>query len=229
MINQILVVDDEKGIANAIAYALRREGYEVDTAYNGNIALEKAGQLSSFIMILDIMMPEKDGYIVCRELRKMQSKQIGIILLTAKNDIVDKVLGLELGADDYVTKPFDIRELLARVNSLARRLSDRDMKSSDILQVGSLTIAKSQRNAIIDGDQLTLTPKEFDLLVLLFSNQERVFSREELLELIWGDDYYGGTRTVDIHIQRLRKKLGMGGQHMLKTVYKIGYKASVRE
>lgn len=227
MIEHILVVDDEKSIADGIAYALRREGYQVDVAFNGKDALEKANRLSSFIMILDVMMPEKDGFMVCRELALDRSKRMGIILLTAKDDIVDKVLGLELGADDYMTKPFDIRELLARVKSLARRLANK--YKDDWIYAGPLSISISQREVKLNGKILSLTPKEFDLLALLFSHKERVFEREELLSLVWGDEYYGGTRTVDIHIQRLRKKLGSTCQKMLKTVYKIGYKASESE
>ncbi len=224
MDKRVLVVDDEPGIVSAIAYALRREGYEVDTAADGEEALAKVGSFHPQVLVLDVMMPKLNGYDVCRKLEDRDD--IGIILLTVKNDIVDKIVGLELGADDYMTKPFEIRELLARVKALLRRLekSAGEVKGGAIVY-GGLSVYPDRRTAEIGGQALELTPKEFDLLLLLLSHPQRVYMREELLEQVWEMDYAGGTRTVDIHIQRLRKKLGEPYQQLLQTVYGIGYKA----
>ncbi|GGF66021.1 DNA-binding response regulator [Paenibacillus albidus] len=224
MNKKVLVVDDEPGIVSAIAYALRREGYEVETAGDGEEALRKAQSFQPGVMVLDVMMPRMSGYDVCRKLEDRDD--IGIILLTVKNDIVDKIVGLELGADDYMTKPFEIRELLARVKALLRRLEKRTGEiKSESLRYGALQVHADRRTVQIAGELLELTPKEFDLLLLLLSHPQRVYMREELLEQVWEMDYAGGTRTVDIHIQRLRKKLGEPYQNMLQTVYGVGYKA----
>lgn len=224
MYEKILVVDDETRITDTITYALRREGFSVETAYDGAEALKKVETFRPLILILDIMMPKFNGYEV---LRKMQNTtKIGVIMLTAKSDIVDKVLGLELGADDFIIKPFDMRELTARVKSLVRRLEK--VASSDIkeeLILGKLKITVSERKALLEGTALNLTPKEFDLLALLASHTERVYTREELLDLVWGMEYIGGTRTVDIHMRRLRQKLGESYENMLQTVHGVGYRA----
>ncbi|MGN7456323.1 response regulator transcription factor [Paenibacillus pasadenensis] len=224
MQTRVLVVDDEKSIASAVAYALGREGYEVQTAQDGEEALAKVESFRPRVVVLDVMMPKLNGYEVCRRLDGRED--IGIILLTVKNDIVDKVVGLELGADDYMTKPFEIRELLARVKALARRLERIPEAAQEAAAEGGLRVLPERRAAYADGRQLDLTPKEFDLLAALLHHPERVYTREELLDLVWGMDYAGGTRTVDIHIQRLRKKLGEPWQAALQTVYGIGYKAS---
>ena len=224
MEGRILVVDDEKNIADLIAYAFTREGYSVDTAYNGEEALNKIKSINPHILIIDVMMPKMNGFEVCRKLDNKEN--LGIVMLTAKNDIVDKVLGLELGADDYITKPFDIREVIARVKSLLRRLNKNANESEDKhIQIKDLKVLLKQRKVIITEKELELTPKEFDLLVLLLSNLDRVYTRDELLDLIWGMEYIGGTRTVDIHIQRLRKKMGKPYENILQTVYRVGYKA----
>lgn len=224
MEERILVVDDEKGIVDAISYAFRREGYIVDTAYNGQEALDKLPIFCPNVMILDVMMPKISGFEVCKRL--VNRNDLGIILLTAKDDIVDKVLGLELGADDYITKPFDIRELVARVKSILRRLEKGcDKQQLQKIKIRDLIIIAKQRKVVLAGEVIDMTPKEFDLLLLLFSNPERVFAREELLELVWEMEYAGGTRTVDIHVQRLRSKLGENYQELIQTVYGIGYKA----
>ncbi|WP_420819424.1 response regulator transcription factor [Paenibacillus thalictri] len=207
MDKKVLVVDDERSISSAVVYALGREGFQVETAANGEEALIAAERFRPHVLVLDVMMPGLSGYDVCRKLE--HRKGLGILLLTAKNDIVDKVLGLELGADDYMTKPFDIRELVARVRALARRIEKSpDTGTADSLVLGALTIQPSSRQAAVHGERLLLTPKEFDLLYLLVSHPERVYTREELLELVWGINYAGGTRTVDIHMQRIRKKSG---------------------
>jgi DNA-binding response OmpR family regulator len=227
--SKILVVDDESSISTAIAYALRREGYEVDTAADGEEALKKVALFQPEVMVLDVMMPHLNGYEVCRRLEG--KNRPGIILLTVKDDIVDKVLGLELGADDYMTKPFDMRELLARVKALVRRGGQVRVqevpKDQDVIELSALTAELYSRTISLEGNTLDLTPKEFDLLVLLMRNPERVYSREMLLEQVWSIDFAGGTRTVDIHIQRLRKKLG-DFHGLIATVYGIGYKSTVK-
>ncbi|SCY85117.1 DNA-binding response regulator, OmpR family, contains REC and winged-helix (wHTH) domain [Paenibacillus polysaccharolyticus] len=232
MNSKVLVVDDESSIVSAIAYALRREGYEVETANDGEEALEKVALFHPQVMILDVMMPKLDGYGVCRRLEDRED--IGIILLTVKNELVDKIVGLEMGADDYMTKPFEIRELLARVKALMRRVEKsstppQDDSKSQAIVNGTLRIHVAHRTVTVGEEKLDLTPKEFDLLTILMSNPERVYTRDDLLDRVWGMEYAGGTRTVDIHIQRLRKKIGDTDQQMLQTVYGIGYKATAPE
>lgn len=225
---KVLVVDDEASIASAVAYALRREGYTVETAGDGQEALDRVETFKPDVMVLDVMMPRLSGYDVCRKLEDRQQRP-AILLLTVKNDIVDKLLGLELGADDYMTKPFDMREIIARVKALSRRrVSDsvgHPSQDQVLIRLAGLTIELFSRTVRVKGQQLDLTPKEFDLLVLLARNPERVYSREALLEQVWDMDFVGGTRTVDIHVQRLRKKLGEM-QGVIQTVYGIGYKST---
>ncbi|WP_314591039.1 response regulator transcription factor [Paenibacillus terrigena] len=223
---KILVVDDESSIRAAVAYALRREGYEVEMAVDGQEALDKVETFRPTVMVLDVMMPHVNGYDVCRKLDGRPRP--AILLLTVKDDIVDKVLGLELGADDYMTKPFDMRELLARIKALSRRggyVEQMQQEQQDVLRLGELSAELFSRAVSIQGELLDLTPKEFDLLVLLMRNPERVYSREVLLEKVWDMDFAGGTRTVDIHVQRLRKKLG-SNHGLIQTVYGIGYKST---
>jgi two-component system, OmpR family, alkaline phosphatase synthesis response regulator PhoP len=225
MNERILIADDEPGIANPISYAFRREGFEVETVYDGEAALEKALSFRPHVMVLDVMMPKLTGYEVCRKL--VDRSSMGIILLTVKNDIVDKIVGLELGADDYMTKPFDLRELIARVKALIRRLDKKESTAdTDTLIVGRITVRVPLRTVQLHETTVDLTPKEFDLLTLLLSHPERVYTRDELLDAVWGFNHAAGTRTVDIHIQRLRKKLGEPGQRYLQTVFGIGYKAA---
>ncbi|GIQ64230.1 response regulator transcription factor [Paenibacillus cisolokensis] len=220
---RILVVDDEASIAGAISYGFRREGYRVDTAFDGEEALAKAASFRPHLLVLDVMMPKLNGFDVCRRLENRE--ETGIIFLTVKNDIVDKVLGLELGADDYMTKPFDIRELIARAKALLRRLESQGReKETKAVEIGELSLSADNRTVKLNGKSLELTPKEFDLLALLLTRPNRVYTREDLLDLVWGMEYVGGARTVDIHIQRLRKKLGEPYQALLQTVYGIGYK-----
>ena len=224
MEEKILVVDDEKSIADAIAYAFKRGGYSIEIAHDGEEALKKIQTFKPHVVILDVMMPKMNGYEVCKKLGDRDD--LGIVMLTAKNDIVDKVLGLELGADDYIVKPFDIREILARTKSLIRRLNKNVNESEDEeIKIKDLRVILKQRKVLIKGEELELTPKEFDLLALLLSNLNRVYTREELLDLIWGMEYFGGTRTVDIHVQRLRKKLQEPYQDIIQTVYRVGYKS----
>ncbi|WML32733.1 response regulator transcription factor [Clostridium sp. OS1-26] len=224
MDKKILVVDDERSIADVIAYDFRREGYTVEVAYDGEEALKKINTFQPNVIILDVMMPKMNGFEVCKQL--YNKGELGIILLTAKNDIVDKVLGLQLGADDYITKPFDIRELGARVNSLFRRLQKNSSEhQTQKLEIKELKMILEHRKVFLHDQLLDLTPKEFDLLALLISHTERVYSRDELLDLVWGMEYIGGTRTVDIHIRRLRQKLGTPYETIIQTVHGVGYKA----
>ncbi len=224
MQEKILVVDDEKGIVDAISYAFRREGFIVETAFDGQEALDKLSAFHPDVMILDVMMPKMSGFDVCKKLGGKNDP--GIVLLTAKSDITDKIVGLELGADDYVTKPFDMRELISRVKSVLRRLQKNSVRQQvQSIKIRELEVIAQQRRVLLRGDELEMTPKEFDLLHLLLSTPERVYERDELLNLVWGVDYAGGTRTVDIHVQRLRSKLGEPYQDLIQTVYGIGYKA----
>jgi DNA-binding response OmpR family regulator len=220
---KILVADDEKSMTEILSYALQREGFFVKVAHDGEEAYEQIIHDQPNIAILDVMMPKMSGYDICKKIGSQ--KNLGIILLTAKNDIVDKVVGMELGADDYITKPFDIREVLVRVKSLLRRLPRHQSNSTETHSVSDLTIDKASRKVSLKGNIINLTQKEFDLLFLLIDNIERVFTREELLDLVWGIEYYGGTRTVDIHIRRLRQKLGKPYDKLLKTSHGVGYKA----
>lgn len=219
-----MVIEDEQKIADAITYALKREGYTVEVVYHGATALERISEFAPNAIILDVMLPGMDGYDI---LKKLQNKgSIGVIMLTAKEDIVNKILGLELGADDYITKPFDMRELLARLKSLLRRMQTAGEKQeADIIKLGGVELHLNKRTVYAADKLLELTPKEYDLLALLMSSPDRVYSRERLLDLVWGMEYIGGTRTVDIHVQRLRKKLGPELGEIIQTLHGIGYKA----
>ncbi len=224
MNEKILVVDDEQSIVELIKMELEFEGYQVDVAYDGEAAVEKAHSFSPELIILDIMLPKKNGYDVCREV--VQFLDVPIILLTAKTDIIDKVLGLELGADDYLTKPFDNRELLARVKAHLRRARKipKQADETTVITNGPLKIIPEERIVTLNDKEVHLTPKEFDLLFLLAEHPEQVFPRETLLEKIWGYDYYGDTRTVDMHVQRIRRKIDTQPNKLIQTVFGIGYK-----
>lgn len=220
MNEKILIVDDEKNIIDVLTYALKKEEYVVERAYDGQEALDKIKTFKPHIIILDLMIPVINGYDVCR---KIESENIGIIMLTAKNDIVDKILGLELGADDYLTKPFDIREVIARVRSLSRRFKKTKNEKYEI-SINELNINQKQRTIDIKDVKLEFTAMEFDLLYLFLSNPNIAYSRERLLDIVWGMEYFGGTRTVDTHVQRIRKKLGSKYQNLIQTVHGIGYR-----
>ncbi|MBD2867096.1 response regulator transcription factor [Paenibacillus arenilitoris] len=224
MSDRIMVVEDERTIADAIAYALRREGYNVEVFERGEAAVGRLDDFRPNAIILDVMLPGMDGYDILKSIR--DKGRIGVIMVTAKEDIANKILGLELGADDYITKPFDMRELLARLKSLLRRLQGADGKPElPEIRLGQVALYVNKRTAYAGGGKLDLTPKEYDLLAQLLSNPDRVYTREQLLDLVWGIEYIGGTRTVDIHIQRLRKKLGAEYGDIIQTVHGIGYKA----
>ncbi len=224
MNEKILVVDDERSIVDLLRMELEFEGYQVESAGDGEEAIEKARSYEPDLMILDIMLPKKNGYDVCKEV--LTFLDIPIILLTAKTDTIDKVLGLELGADDYLTKPFDNRELLARVKARLRRAkkTPKAEEKAEKLVNGPLTIIPDERMVELNGEEVHLTPKEFDLLYLLTQHPEQVFPRETLLEKIWGYDYYGDTRTVDMHVQRIRRKIDKSPNKLIQTVFGIGYK-----
>ncbi len=220
---KILVVDDEPHIVELIAYHLEREGFTVATAADGPDALDKVGEERPDLVLLDVMLPGLDGFSVCQRIRRQHD--VPIILLTAKTAEDDRVFGLEVGADDYITKPFGHRELLARVKAVLRRARGYS-RPGEVLRRGPLVIDTERRLAALDGEPLELTLKEFDLLHLLASHPGRAFSRDELLRDVWGYDYVGTTRTVDVHVQRLRQKLGddPAAPRFVETVHGIGYR-----
>ncbi len=226
MKQKILVVDDEEAICNLLKINLEAEGYEVSVSYDGENALKKIETVEPDLLILDIMLPKINGFDVCRKVTSTHS--IPIIMLTAKSDLVDKVLGLELGADDYVTKPFHARELTARVKALLRRASKDSNVGTETKHIinGALEIHTESRKVLMSGDELELSVKEYELLFFLINHIEQVFSRDALLERVWGYDFAGDTRTVDVHIQRLRKKLkdDKNGSGFIQTVFGVGYK-----
>jgi DNA-binding response OmpR family regulator len=225
MATKILVVDDERNIVQLTRLYLTKEGFEVEAAYDGRQALEKVQAHQPDLIVLDVMMPEMDGFEVCRELRK--TSNVPIIILTARTDDVDKVVGLELGADDYVTKPFNPRELVARIKAVLRRAQAAGAPAT-VLEGGGLRIDVPRREATLDGRPLTLRSKEFELLSTFLQNEGIVMDRERLIQLIWGHDFYGDSRTIDVHVAWLREKLA-GSHVQIQTVWGIGYKLVVTE
>jgi DNA-binding response OmpR family regulator len=224
MPNTILVVDDEKNIVQLARLYLDKEGYRVEAAYDGAQALEKARSVRPDLVILDIMMPEMDGLSVAKELRK--SSNVPIIILTARGDDVDRIVGLELGADDYVTKPFNPRELVARVKAVLRR-ARAEAPDQPVLEADSLRLDPASREVTIAGKQVTLRAKEFDLLAAFMRHPGVVLDRERLLQMVWGTDYYGDTRTIDVHVAWLRDKLSGAERVKIQTVWGVGYKLVV--
>jgi len=223
---KILVADDDENIVELISLYLRKEGFAVIAARDGGEALQKIAQQDPDLVLLDIMMPVKDGWEVCREVR--QRYRVPVIMLTARGEAYDRILGLELGADDYITKPFNPRELVARVKAVLRR-SRRAGEGGRRLRYRDLVIDLDEFAVFREGRPLSLTRKELELLWLLASEPNRVFSREQLLSRIWGYDYTGDTRTVDTHIKRLRRKLGAGESWRIGTVWGVGYKFEVKK
>ncbi|WP_295715742.1 winged helix-turn-helix domain-containing protein [uncultured Mitsuokella sp.] len=222
---QILVVDDEASIRELLAFNLKKNGYHVETAADGRDALAKAPKAD--LVLLDIMLPEIDGLEVCRRLKSSpQTSGIPIIMLTAKAEEIDRVLGLEMGADDYVVKPFSMRELIARVKAVLRRSHKDGKTKEDVLTIGPLRIDFSSYQVWLHDEPVALTPKEYELLKLLVTNPGRAFSRDELLERIWGYEYYGDTRTVDVHIRHLRAKLAAAPEvsDAIETIRGVGYR-----
>lgn len=216
----VLVADDERNIVQLAKLYLRNEGYQVETAANGREALEKVKQVNPILVILDLMMPEVDGLNVCRQLRR--TSDVPIIFLTARADDVDKVVGLELGADDYLTKPFNPRELVARVKAVLRRY-EAGRRPGKMMRFGDVTIDQERREFKIGAALVDLRPKEFDLLAALAGQPGVVFDRERLLQLAWGYEHYGDSRTVDVHVTWLREKL-VPSEVRIQTVWGVGYK-----
>ncbi|EOP47788.1 two-component system response regulator [Bacillus cereus VDM053] len=218
---KILVVDDESSIRNLIRMQLEMEGYEVLTAADGREALEKWNE-GPDVLILDVMLPDTDGYELLRLFRE-KDRDIPVLMLTAKSQMNDKLLGLQLGADDYVTKPFNYAELILRVKNMSRRVKKELAVSHEVIRAGELVICPKERKVHVNEQEIQLTYREFNLCQLFVSNPQRVFMRDELLEKVWGFEYIGNTRAVDIMVQRLRKKLGKSGEY-IKTIYGVGYK-----
>jgi phosphate regulon transcriptional regulator PhoB len=220
---KILIVDDEKNIVELIKFHLKKENYRVIEAYKGKDALDLYRKEKPDLIILDIMLPDMGGFEVCKTIRK--ESRVPIIMLTAKGEEIDKILGFELGADDYITKPFSPRELLARIKAVLKRTRTSNIDTNQI-QVGPFKINVNKREIYKNDKLLELKPKEFDLLKLFITNPGRVFTRQYLLEQIWGYDYLGDTRTVDVHIRRLRQKIEDNDKNAryIKTVHGVGYK-----
>ncbi len=219
----ILVVDDEANIVELARMYLEQGGFRVQSASDGAEALEKIAHHPPALLVLDLMLPGLDGWEVCRQVRSGKiAPDLPIIMLTARDDDVDKIVGLELGADDYVTKPFNPRELVARVKAILRR-TKRAAQPEAVIHVGDITIDAARHEVTIGGQPVELRPKEFDLLLALAEHQGIALSREQLLEMVWGFDFYGETRTVDVHIAQLRKKLADASIE-IKTVLGVGYK-----
>jgi len=214
----VLVVDDDPGVLDVVAFTLRREGFEVDEERDGSAALEAARARNYDIVILDVMLPELAGTDVCRELRA--ESDVPILMLTARDAELDRVAGLELGADDYVAKPFSPRELAARIKAILRRTEQRS--EDEVLAARDIVLRRDSRDVTVSGDAIELTGKEFDLLACFLEHPGIVLSRERLLDLVWGMTYPGGTRTVDVHVAQLRRKLG--DPDTIRTVRGAGYK-----
>jgi DNA-binding response OmpR family regulator len=224
----VLVVDDEDHILELARLYLSREGYQIETVTDGAQALARFGQVKPDLVVLDIMLPNVDGLTICREIRKQS--QVPIIMLTARDEVTDKVVGLELGADDYLTKPFHPQELVARAKALVRR-ARLEPDQPKLVRAGRLEVDLERHEVRCGDSKVQLRPKEFDLLALLARHPGRVFQRSELLDLVWGYDFPGYTRTVDVHVQQLREKLAQGGvsDPSVQTVWGVGYKLEVGE
>lgn len=227
MATKILIVDDDLNICEVLKIYLTKAGYDVKTAADGVEAVDTFRTYEPDLVLLDIMMPRKDGWQVCREIREQSAKPI--IMLSAKGEVFDKVLGLELGADDFMVKPFDMKEVEARIKAVLRRYNARDSFNSDeVIRFDNLEISKQKYELKLRGKVVDVPPKELELLYFLTSNANRVFTRDQLLDKVWGFDYLGDSRTVDVHVKRLREKLeGVSDKWILKTVWGVGYKFEV--
>ena len=220
MSKKILIVEDDGNIRELLRLYLEREGYEITEAANGEEGVELWRKINPDMILLDVMMPIMDGWQVCKIIRK--ESKVPIIIMTAKGETFDKVNGLEMGADDYIVKPLEMREVIARVRAIFRRLAPED---SGKISFDKLTVDKQAYDLIVDGKRVDAPPKEIELLYFLASNPNRVFTRAQLLDDVWGFDYFGDTRTVDVHVKRLREKLeGVSDKWSLKTVWGVGYK-----
>jgi DNA-binding response OmpR family regulator len=220
----ILLVDDEANIIELASMYLKKDGFRVISAADGLTALTRATEDQPALMVLDLMLPKLDGWEVCKRIRA--ESDLPILMLTARDDDIDKIVGLELGADDYLTKPFNPRELVARVKAILRRTESRDrVPEGKLVRLGNLSVDPARRVASVDGKPVDLRAKEFDLLLALVENEGIVLSREKLLDIVWGFDFYGQTRTVDVHIAHLRNKL-VGCTAEIETVWSVGYKVT---
>ena len=228
MSQKVLVVEDDSNIAELLRLYLQKDGFEVSHAADGGKAVEMAKEIQPDLVLLDIMLPVMDGWQVCRELRK--TMKMPIIMLTAKGETEDKVSGLEMGADDYIVKPFEVKELLARVHAVLRRTGDDGKPKSKKLTFDKLVINLDSYELIVDGKKIDTPPKEMELLYHLAATPNRVYTRNQLLDEVWGFDYFGDSRTVDVHIKRQREKLeGVSDKWTLKTVWGVGYKFEAEE
>ncbi len=226
MNKKALVIEDDKNIAELLRLYLEKDGFDVSIAADGGKGLQLAEDELPDVVLLDIMLPVMDGWQVCREIRK--SSQVPIIMLTAKGETYDKVSGLEMGADDYVTKPFEVKELIARIHAVMRRTDGGDSPAEKKLEYDRLIINLDSYELIVDGKKIDTPPKEMELLYHLAASPNRVYTRNQLLDEVWGFDYFGDSRTVDVHIKRLREKLeGVSDKWSLKTVWGVGYKFEV--
>ena len=225
MSRKVLVVDDEKLIVKGVRFSLEQDGMEVDCAYDGEEALEKIRANTYDIILLDIMLPKLDGFQVCQQVREFSD--VPILMLTAKGDDMDKILGLEYGADDYITKPFNILEVKARIKAITRRTSKaaKQKKDESVINVLDMTLDTDSKRLHVAGKEINLTSKEFDVLELLVKNPDKVYSREKLLGLVWGSQYPGDVRTVDVHIRRLREKIELNPSEpkYVHTKWGVGY------
>ncbi len=225
MAQRVLVVDDEKLIVKGIRFSLEQDGMEVDCAYDGEEALELARQNQYDMVLLDVMLPKMTGFEVCQQIREFSN--VPIVMLTAKGEDMDKILGLEYGADDYITKPFNILEVKARIKAIMRRTNRKSVKKEDskVVERGDMRLDCEGRRVYIKDKEINLTAKEFELLELLIKNPGKVYGRENLLKLVWGSDYPGDVRTVDVHIRRLREKIEEvpGEPVYVRTKWGVGY------
>lgn len=226
---KILIVDDDKNICELLRLYIEKEGFDAVIANDGETALDLFDSFQPDLTLLDIMLPGLDGWQVCREIRKKSSKPI--IMLTAKGEVFDKVLGLELGADDYVVKPFETKEVIARINAVLRRSVKNEADDENkIVTYDKLSINLTNYELKVNGAQVDTPPKEMELIYHLAANPNRVFTRDQLLDEVWGFDYYGDSRTVDVHVKRLREKLeGVSEKWALKTVWGVGYKFETKD
>ncbi|ANY69330.1 DNA-binding response regulator [Paenibacillus sp. BIHB 4019] len=228
----ILMIEDEESIRDILGYSLRKEGFIVDEAASGLEGLRQMELQRPDLVLLDLMLPDMSGFDLCRKLSV--SLKVPVIMITAKADMVDKVLGMELGADDYITKPFDIREVIARIRAIFRRIEliseSLGNEIYSIIRLGRrIEIRKDECEVWSNGEKINLTIKEYDLLLFLVTNNRKVFTRSELLDKLWGFDFPGDTRTVDIHVQRIRKKVDSGdGNSIIETVFGVGYKLGMQ-
>ena len=226
MNKKALVIEDDKNIAELLRLYPEKDGFEVSIAPDGGKGLQLAEDEHPDVVLLDIMLPVMDGWQVCREIRR--TSQVPIIMLTAKGETYDKVSGLEMGADDYVTKPFEVKELIARIHAVMRRTENSDSPAEKRLEYDKLVINLDSYELIVDGKKVDTPPKEMELLYHLAASPNRVYTRNQLLDEVWGFDYFGDSRTVDVHIKRLREKLeGVSDKWSLKTVWGVGYKFEV--